>query len=208
MAKLSEAELMTADPSTLTNDELARRVNLAALRKAERELELVEAQNAEFADKKEDRRRIAENKTKTTEEENNRLEREKANCAHQTGGKDRAGFFNGDGSIYGSCTAPQVLPTGEVYYICFRCQKEWHKPSKRAVLEGRITLAQYQRLDQEYNQVARWPRKSFDTGNGEFPGSILFRIPALELQKAKDDQEFAAFLAKQNQLGEPVAVNA
>lgn len=205
MPKMTEAELMSADPSTLSNDDLARRVNLAALRKAERELELVEAQNQEFYDKREDRRRIAENKTKTMQQEEERLNREKANCAHRTGGKDRAGFFNGDGSIYGYCVAPQVLPTGEVYFLCFRCQKEWHKPSKRAVLDGQISLAQYRRLDEEYNEVVRWPKKSFETPNGEFPGSILFRIPALELQKAKDDQEFAAYLAKQS---EPVTVNA
>src|SRR5690242_14779166 len=116
MPKMTEAELMTADPSTLSNDDLARRVNLAALRKAERELELVEAQNQEFADKREDRKRIAENKTKTLQQETERLERERSNCAHRTGGKDRAGFFNGDGSIYGYCVAPQVLPTGELYF--------------------------------------------------------------------------------------------
>lgn len=198
MPKMTEAELMAADPSTLSNDELARRVNLAALRKAERELALVEAQNQEFAEKQEDRKRIAENKQRTMEEENERLAREKANCAHRTGGKDRAGFFNGDGSIYGYSVASQILPTGEVYFLCFRCQKEWHKPSKRAVLEGKMTLAQYRRQEEEYNEVARWPKKSFETPNGEFPGSILFRIPKLELQRAKDDQEFAEYLQKQS----------
>ena len=205
MPKMTEAELMAADPSTLSNDDLARRVNLAALRKAERELELVESQNQEFQDKREDKKRIAENKTQVLKEENERLAREKRNCAHKTGGKDRAGFFNGDGSIYGYCVAPQVLPTGEVYFICFRCQQEWHRPSKRAVLDGKMTLAEYRRQEEEYNTVSRWPKKSFETTNGEFPGSILFRIPKLELQRAKDDQEFAEYL---NKLSEPVAVNA
>ncbi len=198
MAKLTEAELMAADPDSLSNDDLARRVNMATLRKAERELQLVESQNQEFADKREDRKRIAENKTKTLQQETERIERERTNCAHKTGGKDRAGFFNGDGSIYGYCIAPQVLPTGEIYFICFRCQKEWHKPSKRAVLTGEMSLATYRRLEQEYSEVSRWPKKSFDTGNGEFPGSILFRIPALELQKARDDQEFQEFLQTQS----------
>lgn len=87
-----------------------------------------------------------------------------------------------------------MLPTGEVYGLCFRCQKEWHKPSKRAVLKGELSLVDYMKQEREYNDMLAWPAKTFDTPNGELPGSVLFTIPALQQQKQKDDQEFAAYL--------------
>lgn len=194
--QLNEAELMAAEPSTLTDAQIMRRINLANLRKAEREYQLVEEQNQNFSDRKAEKERVARAKTETMKanEESERIRR--AACRHKTGGLGLPGFLNGDGKIYGYAVAPQILPTGEKYFICIRCQNEWHLPKKRAVLNGTMTLEQYFAQEREYREVERWEHKTTETPNGEIAGSILFRIPLLDRQRVKDDEEFEAFVNK------------
>ncbi len=199
--RMSYAELIEADPDTLSAEDLMRRINLTQLKKAEREVELTESQNQIFQDKKSEAKRVAEAKSIIIEDEQNRLDRERNMCKHKTGGKGLTGYFNGDGK-QGYSVSTQQLPTKEVYFICFRCQKEWHLPSKRKVLdarlkghkEGLIALAKYQKEEAEYYKVAAWDKPLFETDSGVTPGSVLFIIPRLEQQIAKDDSEFAAFL--------------
>ena len=126
-----------------------------------------------------------------------RIEEEQSGCAHKTGGMDYAGYWNGDGSLYGSCTSVHQLPTGEVYIICFRCQKEWHMPSKRAVLNGELSLADYYEQEKEYREALRWKRTAFQGVAGEWCAASQFRIPALERQRDKDNEEFAQFVQRQ-----------
>ena len=191
--KLSYAELMAADPDELCVEDLQRRTNLTQLKKAERETELVESQNAEFQDKKLERKRVADGKTIIIADENARREREHQLCKHKSGGKGLPGLFNGDGK-WGYSVATQELPTGEVYFICFRCQKEWWKPKKRDVLDKKITLRQYKKLEAEYFEVAVWDKPLYNTDSGMIPGSVKFHIPKLIAQGMKDDEDFAAFL--------------
>lgn len=191
--QLTTEELLTADPVTLTAEQIDQRVRIAGLRKAERELEIVEAQNTEFQEKKIDAKRRADAKTLIIDEENQRKAREQGACRHKTGGKGLAGFYAGDGK-QGYSVAIQKLPTSEVYFLCFRCQKEWHMPKKRDVLDGKITLAQYRAQEAEYAMVASWDRQLFDTDTGDIPGSCQFYIPRLEQQRQQDEIDFAAYL--------------
>jgi len=201
MTRLSYQELVEADPDTLSQEDLLRRINLTQLKKAEREVELTESQNQVFQEKKLEQKRVAEAKTIIIEDENNRLEREHNMCKHKTGGKGLTGYFNGDGK-QGYAVSTQQLPTKEVYFLCFRCQKEWRLPKKRAVLDaakqspkaGLIALAKYQKEEAEYYKVAAWDKPLFETDSGVTPGSVLFLLPRLEQQQAKDDAEFAAYL--------------
>lgn len=192
-SQLTYAQLMAANPEDLAVEDLLRRTNLTALKKAERELELVESQNQVFQDKKTDAKRIADTKTTILIEEENRINRERSICKHKTGGKGLPGFYNGDGK-QGYSVATQILPTGEVYFLCFRCQKEWHMPKKRDVLDRKITLDQYDRQVQAYNEVAAWDKPLFETDSGEIPGSVRFMIPKLEDQRVRDDADFEEFL--------------
>lgn len=191
--KLTYEQLMKADPEDLSVDDLTRRLNLTNLKKAEREVELVESQNQIFQDQKQDRKRVADTKSTIFTEEDNRIKKERSICKHKTGGKGLPGFYNGDGK-QGYSVATQVLPTGEHYFLCFRCQTEWRKPSKRKVLKGEMTLQQYLYEDKAYNMVASWDKPLFETDSGEVPGSVLFRIPKLENQALIDDQEFEEYL--------------
>lgn len=196
--KKTNTEIMAADIDTLTDEEVVRKMNLANLRKAEREIALVEEQNDQFALHKEEKKRKAVHGKMTEEEERSRLQNERSACYHKSGGKGRAGFFQGDGR-WGYTVATQVLPTSEVYFICFRCQNEWHMPKKRDVINGVITVKQYYSAIEKYNEVAAWPKPLYDTESGEIPGATLFRIPRLEQQRVVDDREFEEFLAKQAQ---------
>ena len=191
--RMTYQELMAAEPDDLSVEDLQRRINLTALKKAEREVEMVENQNVDYQDKKAEKKRVADGKTIIIADENARIERERSICKHKTGGKGLPGFYNGDGK-QGYAVATQQLPTGEKYFLCFRCQNEWHLPSKRAVLKGELSLKDYRKLEAEYYAVAAWDKPLFETDSGMTPGSVLFRIPRLEEQKVKDDMEFQAML--------------
>lgn len=192
------AELQAADPSTLTHDEITRRINLANLAKAERELVLVEEQNQKHADAKEEYRLRMIQRKEDIQHNADILARERGACKHKTGGKNLPGFFNGDGK-WGYCVAPLSLPTNERYFLCMRCQEEWHLPKKRDVLNGNITLAQYRAQEAKYNEVSLWSKELFQTEDGSFPTSVVWNIPRLQIQQAKDDAEFATYLASVGQ---------
>lgn len=210
--RLSYAELMAADPDTLSTDEMNRRLALTNLKKAEREMELVETQNQKFQDEKIDRKRIADTKSTIIEEEKNRIAREQSICKHKTGGKGLPGFYNGDGK-QGYAVATQELPTGEVYFICFRCQTEWHHPKwmqfnhkgknisgQRAVMEGIMSLDEYKRREAKYFEVKAWDKPLFETDSGVTPGSVKFHLPKLIEQQVRDDEDFQGYLAAREKL--------
>jgi hypothetical protein len=192
--KLSEAELLAANVMDLSESQMAQRSMVIRLRKEERELILVDHQNQKFQQEQEAAETRARAGRDSHDAETLRIKTEQAGCRHMTGGEGRGGWFNGDGALYGSSTAACQLPTGEVYYLCFRCQREWHHPSKRDVLEGKLTLEEYFAKEKEYDDVMRLPRKSFAALNGEIMAASLFHIPALIEQRRKDDLEFSLLL--------------
>jgi hypothetical protein len=209
--KLTEAELLTANVMDLNESQIAQRSAIIKLRREERELTLIDHQNREFSQKQE----AAESKAKAGRDamlaEQDRIKAEQQGCRHMTGGEGRGGFFAGDGALYGSATSVQGLPTGEYYILCCRCQREFHDPSicscgylnrnpdfptKRRVIEGKCTIADYDQAKREYVEALNWTRKSFGPLNGEYQTASTFRIPALEEQRRRDDAEFAALVQK------------
>lgn len=193
--ELTTEEILAADVASLTPDQMQTRIQILQVLKAQQELEVAEHQNRAFQDAKEERQRQARNKTTIIEAEAERVQNEQSACKHQSGGKGMTGFFNGDGK-QGRTVATQRLPDGTVYHLCFRCQKEWRLPKKADVVAGRQTLAQYRAQEREFNEVQAWDKPMFSTDSGEIPGSIQFKIPRLEQQKAKDDAEFAEYLTR------------
>ena len=199
--ELTTAELLAANIDSLTTDQLVRRSAIISMQKNEREMELAIYENDKFRNAKEERIRMRKIAVENSAAERAKTEAEQLGCAHNTGGEGLSGFFAGDGSIYGSATAGLELPTGELYYLCFRCQKEWHHPrwtgGMRAVIEGEITLEQYREQERQYNEIARRPRKSFQPWNGEFCSASKFNIPLLQARMAKDASDFEAYLHEQ-----------
>lgn len=190
--ELTVTELLAADPGTLTREQIEKRVAIVQLRKIERELDLVEHENRIHEDNKVEAARRSQAGRAAQRATEERIRGEQSICRHLSGGKDRGGFFQGDGK-WGYCVCSQILPTGEQFFLCMRCQKEWRLPDRRKVLNGEMSFTQYEKEVSEYNQVAAWPKPLFDNG-GETPASCLFRIPALEEKKRKDDADWAVFM--------------
>ncbi len=201
---IPELQGLLAAGEDLSIEDMQKIVVYEQMRKASMECEVVAKQVSDFQDQKADREARARHKTESIDAENAKTQAEQSTCRHATGGKGVAQFFFGD-SKQGKCVAEQQLPTGERYFICFRCIREWHLPSKRAVLDGSMTLAEYRKQEREYWDVASWDRPLFQTDSGEVPGSVLFRIPKLEKQRALDDAEFEVFLTRHK---EPSHANA
>lgn len=201
--EMTEQELLSASLMNLSPELLAKRSAIINIRKMERELEVSSNDNEEYQIKKREKIRMREIAIANSAAERAKIQAEQGGCNHKTGGQGLAGWFQGDGAIYGSSTAALQLPTGEIYYLCFRCQKEWHRPSKRAFLNGTITLFEYQDQEKEYIDASRWSRKSFEPWNGEICASARFNIPALEIQRAVDDADFRTFMLKLQDLTAP-----
>lgn len=190
---MTEQELLAADPMSLTNDQLNKRIMLANLRKSEREYQLIEEQNNQYEEVKLERKRKAVQRNTDIQNENNDRDRKHAICNHKSGGKGLAGLFNGDGS-QGYSVSTQMLPTGEMYHLCVRCFKEWHLPKRRDVINGVITLDQFTAQIAQFNEVASWDKRLF---GDSMAASVTFNIPALNMQRMEDDRDFPLFLAAQ-----------
>jgi hypothetical protein len=210
LKKMTIQELLEAPLEDLSVDEMVKRGQVITLMRQERELEVVNSQNQQFADQKEQRQRESKVKRENIAQEYAENQRIKGLCKHKTGGKDRQGFYQGDGDIYGYAVARQQLPTKEFYVLCFRCQREWHSPiwwaelpdgsrlfdGRRAVMDGKMPLPLYFRQEREYREAMEWPAKTFEGIGGEWPASSTFNIPKLDQQLQKSAAEFEQYLKK------------
>jgi hypothetical protein len=182
----TEAELIAADPSNLSAEELGRRIQLAQLRKAEREVELVEAENLKNEDVKEEQKRKKQVRKEVIEQAERNEQNLKGYCNHKTGGEDKAGMFKGDGTKYGHSVGEVVLPNGVRYRLCGRCQKEWF-PTSYLIYLGKIDRkdkAAREKNTREYIEVMSW------TTVNKPSESVLLRIPKWErfqIQLADED---------------------
>ena len=179
--KITEAEQKELESIDLE----LKRVELEQKRMA---LELTKRQVQEFKDKEQDeakKRMVRIDAIKKAEETNRQVQ---SICKHKTGGRGKPGWFNGDGR-WGYAVSPQKLPTGEIYFICFRCQKEWHMPKKGDVVRGLISMEQYKAQAKEYMEVAAWDKPYFE--GSEICASVQFHIPELLRQENKDAEAFA-----------------
>jgi hypothetical protein len=133
-----------------------------------------------FREQQADRERITRIRVIAVEKEaaTNRERQEK--CLHKTGGKGRQGFLRGDGR-HGYCVGTLVLPTKEVYYLCSRCQKEWHHPmwvvKMQVYATGKttVTKAQWDKMLKEYSEASQ-----YDHPYTEMTEASLFNIPLLD----------------------------
>lgn len=176
LPRKTEAELLASDPSDLSAEELGRRIQLAQLRKAEREVEVVEAENLKNEDLKEEKKRKQEVRKSVITQNEQREKNLKGFCNHKTGGEDKAGMFKGDGTKYGYAVGELVLPNGVRYRLCGRCQKEWF-PTNYLIYLGKIDRKDKparEKNTREYMEAMSW-----STVN-KTAESVLLRIPKWE----------------------------
>lgn len=148
-------------------------------------LEMTRQQVAEFNEKQEDRKRVTRIRVEAVKKEAEETQRRQKQCRHKTGGKGKPGFLHGDGAK-GYCVGQIALPTGELYMLCSRCQKEWHHPSWIVKTEvyntGKTTMTQsrFDRMEIEYNEALNW-----DHPYTEMMEASQFKIPMLEMIDVK-----------------------
>jgi hypothetical protein len=164
----------------LSVEEIKRQIALVELETAKRTLKVRMAENKEFEEREENNKRVTQIRVDATKREMAENERRRSACAHQTGGKNKEGFLKGDGE-QGRAVAPSVLPTGELYFMCIRCQKEWHHPAWIVKIEvhdtGKTTMtkARYEQMAKEYAEVSGWGHKLTEQSEAS-----QFRIPLLD----------------------------
>jgi acyl transferase domain-containing protein len=87
----------------------------------------------------------------------------RAQCKHRKGGKNKAGFLNGNDGYYSVIT--NTYPDGRLVVMCSRCQSEWEKPAK----ELRKTDPKlYRELLEEFQQAVNWPTDNEPSGSQLF----------------------------------------
>jgi hypothetical protein len=193
--RLTEKELLAADIDDLTTDELQRRLTVVSLRTQMMAMQKTQQEVHDWEIRQRDKLVQQAAKIQSVKDQMAKIEADQRACRHLTGGTGAAGWTNGDGLIYGASTSPQELPTGERYFLCWRCAKEFRLPSKRAVINGEMTYAEYLRQEQEYYEQARAKRKSMEGTDGAAFAGIgpRFRVPSLEKQRVIDDQDFEVY---------------
>ncbi len=210
--KLTHKQLLAlTDTEGLTIEQIQMRTALIKMQSEEKLLDLANAENEKHLAQKSQSERQWKAKCADIKAQQAEEERIQTLCAHQTGGKDRQGFYAGDGDIYGYCVSRQTLPTGETYGLCARCAKEWHHPNlveryfpghseklslRKAVTLGLFPLAEYSKMEREYQAMLRFKARTFEPLAGEIPASVQFRIPALRERLEREGAEFAAYLDK------------
>lgn len=156
-------------------------------------LEMTRQKVAEFNEKEEEKRRITRIRMVAIEKEQEERERRQNACRHKTGGKGKPGFLHGDGAK-GYCVAQQVLPTGEVYLLCTRCQKEWHHPQWLVKIDvyntGTTTMTKsgWDKMLAEYNEAMQWDHPYTETAEAsQFKIPLLDRIDVSKVKLAPEE---------------------
>jgi hypothetical protein len=209
---LNDRQLLeTKTTDGLSVDQIMRRSVLINMQAAEVSLDKSAAENEKYKSAKEQELRqwkVRMQDIKRAEVEQERIQKL---CRHFTGGQGRQGFYAGaDEAGYGRSVSRNVLPTSELYGLCFRCGKEWHHPNwivryfegqsepmslRMAVVKGLFPLAEYDKMVAEYADMLTWKARTFDGEAGEYPAASLFKIPQLEQRFAEETAAFQAYLA-------------
>lgn len=161
-------------------EDIKRQIAEVELETAKRTLKVRMAENLEFEEKEANRARVTKIRVEAMLAEKRESERRQRACLHKTGGKGKEGFLAGDGE-QGYSVAPVVLPTGELYMICLRCQKEWHHPAWLVKIEvyntrsTTMTKARYAEIEKEYAEATGWGHKLTNVAEAS-----QFRIPLLD----------------------------
>jgi hypothetical protein len=209
MANLNDKQLLEVkDTSTLSIEQIVRRGHLITMQAAEVGLEETARQNEKAVAARE--QEVRQHKARMKDILNNQLEEERVQsvCKHQTGGQDKAGFFDGDGQIYGASISTQILPTQEIYCLCFRCEREWHSPYRleryfpghpekislaKAVTLGLFPLEEFDAMEAEFKRVLGVKANTFKPLQGEIPAASQFLIPELKARLEQESRDLAAF---------------
>lgn len=166
-----------ADDKNVDIDRELKELELEQRRQA---LQMTKQQVQQFNEEQENRERVTRIRSIAVEKEQEERERRQRACRHKTGGKGKQGFLQGDGAK-GYCVGTLVLPMGEVYYLCSRCQKEWHHPNwirKIEVLntgKSKMTKSQFDKMLKEYEEAANW-----DHPYTEAAEASQFEVPLLK----------------------------
>jgi hypothetical protein len=202
-------ELM--DSEGLSLPQIERRTALIHMQSAARALDAANVENEKHIAAKEYSQRQWRARMADIQRHQEELDHQQKICHHKTGGMDRQGFFAGAGDIYGYCVSKQVLPTGVIYCLCFRCEREWWHPRHVeryfpghpeqmsltvAVIKGLFPLEEYRKMEREYNEMLTVPAKTFE--GQELPGGKMFLIPQLEKRIAQENQEFQQYCKTAN----------
>lgn len=87
----------------------------------------------------------------------------RASCKHRKGGKNKAGFLNGNDSNYS--VIHHTYPEGRLVVMCTRCQSEWEKPP----IELRKTDPKtYREKMAAYQEALNWPTDNEPSGTQLF----------------------------------------
>lgn len=168
-----------------TNAAIDDEIKQLQLEEQRQRLEMTRQQVSEFNEKQEEKKRVTKIRVQAVKMEREEESRRQKQCRHKTGGKGKPGFLHGDGAK-GYCVGQIVKPTGELYMLCSRCQKEWRHPSWVVKIEvydtGKTTMtrSQYDRMLDEYNTALNW-----DHPYTEMQEASQFKVPLLDMIDVK-----------------------
>jgi hypothetical protein len=171
----TKLELLSADPDSLTTDELNRRAIFIDLDYKELNRELVKSQTEQMKMKQAQNRDKFFSRGQELKKTNKDQERQQAACSHRKGGRGVEALIKG-GNAPDYCFLKHLLPWNEWYIRCMRCGKTWKPPHKEDYESTAEGLAAYEKARTEYKWAMECPTDNTpSTGitfqwddNGEF----------------------------------------
>lgn len=159
----SKAELLSADPDTLSTAELERRAIFIDLDYKELNRELVKSQTEQLKMKQAQNRDKFFSRGQELKKTDRDQQRQQANCSHRKGGRGIESLIKG-GNAPDYAIIKHLLPWNEWFVRCQRCGKTW-KPvhAEDYDMESKAEREAYETAKAEYATARAWPTDNIES---------------------------------------------
>jgi hypothetical protein len=126
--KLNDKELMEADNSSLTNDQLQRKLMLIDIESRVSQAELTRHQTAQFKMKQAEQKDKFWSRGRELENTKRSQHKHQDQCSHKKGGRGIESLQKGGTDASDHAIIHHLLPNNEWWLRCTRCGKTWRPP--------------------------------------------------------------------------------
>lgn len=155
--KLSDTEILSADKSDLTTDQLSRRALLVDIEHKELQQDLVKRQTEQMKMKDAQNRDKFYSRGQELRKTDKDQQKHQDQCSHRKAGRGIEGLQKG-GNSADYAIIRHILPTNELWQRCLRCAKTWRPPHVQDFDVNTVGgKAAYEEAKRVYKEATSWP---------------------------------------------------
>jgi hypothetical protein len=159
----TKAQLLSADPDTLSTAELERRAIFIDIDHKELQSELVRRQTEKLKMTDAQNRDKYTSRGRELRKTNHDQERQQAACSHRKGGRGLEALIKG-GNAPDYAIIKHLLPWNEWYIRCQRCGKTWKPPHAEDFdMNSKAGKEAFEAAKESYNTARSWPTDNIES---------------------------------------------